>query len=656
MKKSKPLCRLCPLLLCFCVPTNAFSQVTIGSALKPREGILLDLKENANASGANTTKALGLPRVALSGLTTLTIAPDSEKAQYTGASVYNSNPNMIGGAGEGFYVWDGLQWNPTVINVTSPFYGVLSGKPSISNTEDSYLNARAVIGGNTIANHATLTVHGSTDISSTLAVGDTARFEKHVIIMDSVAIGMPLPSSRLDVNGDIRSFSHLWLGHDTQTTTGYGSTLNLRGISDNTDPIWMAKYNRSRDYTELRINIGDNPDPGSVNDFLCVGSTIGSNWTPAMTVSSDGRLGIHTEQLTETLNVGGNSWVSGNSYVSGNMGIGTLTPARKLDVVGNANISTTLNVGGVSTLMGNVGIGKTNPAKRLDVSGDATISNSFNVGGVSTLMGNVGIGKSNPTFKLDVVGNTNISTTLNVGGVSTLMGNVGVGIASPVKKLDVRGDVYLSGNVGIGTTAPASKLDVNGTIESELDISVGRDNTIATGYGKRLLLKGVSNNTDEMWLAKYNISSDKTELRIVLGDDRGDNLVVGSHDYVQQRIWVPAVVLSAAGKVGINTEKLTDALTVKGNVRAVSYITDVNAGADFVFEEDYDLPDLESVEEFINTNKHLPDIPAEKEMISEGLNMSEFQIKLLQKIEELTLYVIAQDKKIKKLEAALEDK
>ena len=69
--------------------------------------------------------------------------------------------------------------------------------------------------------------------------------------------------------------------------------------------------------------------------------------------------------------------------------------------------------------------------------------------------------------------------------------------------------------------------------------------------------------------------------------------------------------------------------------------------ADFVFEEDYNLPKLEDVEKHIKEKKHLPEIASAKEMEKEGVNIGEFQIKLLQKIEELTLYSIEQNKNLK---------
>ncbi|SEB46031.1 hypothetical protein SAMN04489761_0849 [Tenacibaculum sp. MAR_2009_124] len=69
--------------------------------------------------------------------------------------------------------------------------------------------------------------------------------------------------------------------------------------------------------------------------------------------------------------------------------------------------------------------------------------------------------------------------------------------------------------------------------------------------------------------------------------------------------------------------------------------------ADFVFEEDYNLPTLKSIENHIKEKKHLPEIASAKEMQKNGVNIGDFQIQLLQKIEELTLYTIEQEKKLK---------
>jgi hypothetical protein len=72
---------------------------------------------------------------------------------------------------------------------------------------------------------------------------------------------------------------------------------------------------------------------------------------------------------------------------------------------------------------------------------------------------------------------------------------------------------------------------------------------------------------------------------------------------------------------------------------------------DYVFHENYKLRSLIEVESFINSNNHLPDIPSAAEIVKNGIGAAELQIKLLEKIEELTLYLIEQNKKISALES-----
>lgn len=102
------------------------------------------------------------------------------------------------------------------------------------------------------------------------------------------------------------------------------------------------------------------------------------------------------------------------------------------------------------------------------------------------------------------------------------------------------------------------------------------------------------------------------------------------------------------GNIGIGTINPASKLTVAGNIAAREIEVTVDAGADFVFEDNYDLPSLESVDKFIKENKHLPEIASAKEMQKNGINLSEMNIKLLQKVEELTLYIIDMKKENEK--------
>lgn len=94
------------------------------------------------------------------------------------------------------------------------------------------------------------------------------------------------------------------------------------------------------------------------------------------------------------------------------------------------------------------------------------------------------------------------------------------------------------------------------------------------------------------------------------------------------------------GNVGIGTASPTSKLTVAGDIHSRKVKVTVNAGADFVFDDDYDLTKLEDLQQYIQQHKHLPDIPSAKEMEAKGIELGEMNIKLLQKIEELTLYMI----------------
>lgn len=112
---------------------------------------------------------------------------------------------------------------------------------------------------------------------------------------------------------------------------------------------------------------------------------------------------------------------------------------------------------------------------------------------------------------------------------------------------------------------------------------------------------------------------------------------------------VRMVINGETGNVGIGTLNPGDwKLAVKGKIRATE--VKVETGwADFVFYEDYDLPTLEDVEMHIKEKGHLKDIPDAKEVEENGILLGEMNAKLLQKIEELTLYTIEQEKKIKQL-------
>lgn len=106
----------------------------------------------------------------------------------------------------------------------------------------------------------------------------------------------------------------------------------------------------------------------------------------------------------------------------------------------------------------------------------------------------------------------------------------------------------------------------------------------------------------------------------------------------------PDIYVNTSGNVGLGTMNPTSMLTVAGNINSREVKVTVDAGADFVFENNYNLTSLDAVDKYIKENKHLPEIASADKMKKEGINLSEMNIKLLQKIEELTLYMIQMKK------------
>ena len=128
--------------------------------------------------------------------------------------------------------------------------------------------------------------------------------------------------------------------------------------------------------------------------------------------------------------------------------------------------------------------------------------------------------------------------------------------------------------------------------------------------------------------------------------------------------WKSTMTFSGS-RVGIGTENPDATLAVKGKIHAEEVKVDLNVPADYVFQKyftgtsslkaDYEMLSLTEVEQFIKANHHLPDVPSAKTIQEEGLLLKEMTNLLLQKVEELTLYTIEQEKRINLLESQLKE-
>jgi hypothetical protein len=116
----------------------------------------------------------------------------------------------------------------------------------------------------------------------------------------------------------------------------------------------------------------------------------------------------------------------------------------------------------------------------------------------------------------------------------------------------------------------------------------------------------------------------------------------------------PTEKLIVNGNVGIGTSSTGSyRLAVEGKVGAREVVVTNASWADFVFDTNYKLVPLNEIKEFVKVNKHLPEIPTAAEIEKNGLSVGEIQTKQMQKIEELTLYLIQQNERIEMLEKVI---
>jgi hypothetical protein len=267
-----------------------------------------------------------------------------------------------------------------------------------------------------------------------------------------------------------------------------------------------------------------------------------------------------------------------------------------------------------------------------------------------------------------------------------------------------------SGEVGIGTPSPQCPLHIEVSSSSPYsdaeyfkvthDVTLGSgltsigqsggngpaiiqqagNNNFSTG-GPRLAFKQKSFNGDVgLDISTYTKTDGSVHYSAISAESSGfylvstENIILRTGPAKSENVY-----FTANGDVGIGTGSPDARLEVAGNIKATDlelsgtvsagqldigtfttdylYVTnkleageievkDMTKWKDEVFEEDYPLLTLNEVEKYINENGHLPDIPSESDVLENGYNVGEMDALLLQKIEELTLYVIELEKKI----------
>lgn len=187
-----------------------------------------------------------------------------------------------------------------------------------------------------------------------------------------------------------------------------------------------------------------------------------------------------------------------------------------------------------------------------------------------------------------------------------------------------------SGNVGIGTTNPVHKLHISGSGITKSVVMSADDHAyymIEGAPGKGAFVDYHRTGDGRLWHTGLRNSSNNFEFRLT------DQTTVLS--------------LTQNERVGIGTRNPTAKLAVNGDIKTNEIIVTEQGSdwPDYVFEPGYELPNLQELERYVQTYRHLPGMPDGSQIKEEGQNLGDIQIKLLEKIEELTLHLIELEKR-----------
>ncbi|WP_439488524.1 hypothetical protein [Algoriphagus sp.] len=180
-----------------------------------------------------------------------------------------------------------------------------------------------------------------------------------------------------------------------------------------------------------------------------------------------------------------------------------------------------------------------------------------------------------------------------------------------------------SGNVGVGTLNPSNVQSWNKVLEV---------------YGNSSAKLLVSTNLESVKMGMFS-HFNWAGARGIVGTE-------SQHDLSIQAGYSEKIRVKLNGNVGIGTTNPTHKLSVNGTIKTQEVNVTATGWPDYVFKPEYKLMPLSELEAYIQKNGHLPNVPSEAEVMENGVNLAEMNVKLLEKVEELTLYVIELEKKI----------
>ena len=431
-------------------------------------------------------------------------------------------------------------------------------------------------------------------------------------------------------------------------------------------------------------------DLSNINNMAVTGTATVTNLTVTgastfgNTLSSTGLYGTSTAGKNIIFGTGANAANAKMTITeAGNVGIGTNTPTTQLEIYKTDNPYLM-----VSSPMGKICLASAtcdgcfaNGAK----TGDAVLKA---IGNTQHILFNIANFANN--------GNAYVGFNDEVNGVwckfknnkeVTIDGKVGIGTETPQAKLDVAGDIDAMEQINIKPTGDGKLSTLSlynwtpgqtrvNSIISQVDESgiedglrfvysyntpggwypkeMMRVSTAGTSIVNNLRINPIQDQTSSITLNVLNPGALYVKKWDIVAlepktSDAGLKFVYNVDNPGGTKA-ITAMSFSTDGSVGIGTENPDAMLTVNGTIHAKEVLINLDGPlADYVFDKNYKLMDLKDVESYVNEHSHLPEVPSASEVANKGMSLGEMQNKMLQKIEELTLYVIKQQKEIDEL-------
>lgn len=437
---------------------------------------------------------------------------------------------------------------------------------------------------------------------------------------------------------------------------------NITGVQNTYLGAYSGSYNQTGSYN---IGIGAAGSvSGSNNIFMGSGSVGGNN-------TADHNVMIGTSAGT-TVTSGGHNLLlgrySGYDLTTGNgnvfLGYAQVRnqPSTATSAGNDTSNSIILATGNSNQKLfihsnGNTGIGLGNnviPQNKLDVKGGVAIGaaymNTLTVAGPTApangliVQGNVGIGNSAPANRLEIT-----SASANASGLrfTNLNFNYAPPANTAVSKfltLTTTGDVILREIPTSGTATTVSNSIAGGQLTTTVNGVASTPVTLPSG-GSGCNIYTCDNSIDTTTIPStitgvrtVTMGNNNLYFKTNATDDGTGRLYIGS---TMNTLSFPAITATSRFRLMVEGGILTERVKVALRNPATNW-------ADYVFADDYKLMPLSEVESFVKENKHLPGIESAEELGKQGLDLGDMQAKQMGKIEELTLYVIDQNKIIEK--------